>query len=101
MGTLLGGATGLTILVSLLVPARSMTDRVERGPPPIHAVASSVGTEVDDVLRVIETRTISEEHGMLVFGNASRRDSMLVAIEILRHLAVGDIVSDYEGSIER
>jgi len=105
MGTLLGGVVGVCMLAGTFFSAHSTLDRLssDRGPSRATANPSSI-VELRDVeaeLRVIETRLDPDGRGVLVFDRSGSRDSVSVEASILEKVAVGDVISEHDGTIER
>ena len=105
MGTLLAGVIGICSLASALSTTLPPTAGMLTPVPSRLAAKAGTSTPSDDVetceYRVLEKRALTGEHGLLVYGNADGRDSVVLANRILVHLHPGDLLADAEGSIER
>jgi hypothetical protein len=94
------------MLASLFVSTQTTVTTVAPSSSKLFATANyapipSTPTSVDDELRVISTRLVSEEQGLVVYGNTRLTDSMLVSARFIAELHPGDIISDSEGTIDR
>ena len=90
----------MCMFAGLLLSSQTTVSTVSR--QDLNATATSFRAFADgDELRVISTRLISQDQGMLVYGNTSVVDSMVIEARFLAHLQPGDILSDSEGTIER
>jgi hypothetical protein len=102
MGTLLSGAAGVCMLAGLLLSTHTTVHTVANESSRLRATANYFNNSVDsDELRVIETRLVSADQGMLVYGNSTIRDSVLVEARFLAELHPGDLLSDGDGTIDR
>lgn len=105
MGTLLGGVVGVCVIAGSLFSAHSTLDLLSNDRGQIRATANpSTIVELRDVeaeLRVIETRLEADGRGVLVFDRSGARDSVMVEASVLEMVAVGDVLSENEGTIER
>jgi hypothetical protein len=109
MGTLLSGVAGVCMFAGVLFSAPSLqkvvsdraTLRATANPSYSIAFQEPGIQEADIELRVIETRILENDKGVVVFDRSGARDSVIVDASVLSKIAVGDLLSDYEGTIER